>query len=143
MKKFKANYQVYILFLITMLIIGHLFKYELHSNIDLIFYMALVIFEIYALINAMFSYTGVDDKGVIRKTLTSRKFISWDEVDTFSFNVNKGVLLKYSVAVEGDYKQINISNWTKNSKELIKIIIDECKKRDKKVEILVEKIIED
>ncbi|MDD3224333.1 MAG: hypothetical protein PHX70_06475 [Clostridium sp.] len=69
MKKFRANYQVYILCLIAFLGVGYLFKYELHSNIDLILYIALLLFDIYGLINAIFSYTGIDNKGIVSKML--------------------------------------------------------------------------
>ncbi|MDD3224336.1 MAG: hypothetical protein PHX70_06490 [Clostridium sp.] len=47
------------------------------------------------------------------------------------------------IKVVSDCKEIKISNWTKNSKELIKIIVDQCKKRNIRAELIVEKIIED
>ena len=57
--------------------------------------------------------------------------------------VIKDFYLNIQLLQKGNYKKINITNWTKNSKELIKIIVDECKKRDIRVDILVEKIIEE
>jgi hypothetical protein len=89
-----------------------------------------------------FCYTIVDNEGIKQYTLTKKNQISWSKTNFVGLNI-KFVLFKYSVAVCGNGKKINLTNWIKDSKELIKIIVDECKKRDIKIDPMVEKIIED
>ena len=45
------------------------------------------------------------------------------------------------MAKEG--KKTTVMNWYSGHKELLKIVVDECKKRDIKIDPQVEKIIED
>ncbi|MDD3224335.1 MAG: hypothetical protein PHX70_06485 [Clostridium sp.] len=143
MMKFKLSLRAYLFIIIIFICIAISYVYDKHTLFAYIVYSIFFIGLIYSFINVSYYFILVDEKGILSKTLVKRKLISWDEVSEFRFNANKGVLAKYSVTVRGNFKEINISNWTKNSKELIKIIIDECKKRDKKVDILVEKIIEE
>ncbi|MDD3225185.1 MAG: hypothetical protein PHX70_10895 [Clostridium sp.] len=143
MKKFKLSLRAYLFVIVIFICIAISYVYDKHTLFTYIVYSIFFIGLIYSFINVSYYFILVNEKGILSRTLVKRKFISWDEVSEFCFNVNKGVLLKYSVTVRGNFKEITISNWTKDSKELIKIIVDECKKRDKRVDILVEKIIEE
>lgn len=44
--------------------------------------------------------------------------------------------------IVGKDKKTTVINWIKHSDELIKIVVDECKKRNIKVDHMIEKIIE-
>ncbi|MDD3224332.1 MAG: hypothetical protein PHX70_06470 [Clostridium sp.] len=143
MKKYKLGYIPYLLILSSLIVMSILVVIFLGYNFMWYFIcIPIIIIQCISIINMFFlSYISVDKEGISQRTWIFRKFISRDSMiiacDEQYF------MFKYCVSIYGDGKKILIYNWTKNSKELIKIIIDECKTRDKKVEILVEKIIED
>jgi hypothetical protein len=150
LRKFKSGsipYTVAILFFI-------LFSYSMISTIlydknnilGYLIYGFCLIFSIFNLINIVFFIsTSVNDKVIIQKDLFIKKSIYWDDISLIGLVVSnvKFFLFRYSISIYGNGKKINITNWTKDSKELIKIIVAECKKRDIKVEQMIEKIIED
>ncbi|MDD3224334.1 MAG: hypothetical protein PHX70_06480 [Clostridium sp.] len=143
MKKFKFNYQPYIISLFSILIIVCLYIFSNNKKADLVIYIIALLFELFIIINGMCFYIGVSEKGIVSKNLRMNKFISWDKISKVVFNSNHSILTKVSISVIGSDEEITISTWHLHYKELIKIIVDECKKRDKRVDILVEKIIED
>jgi hypothetical protein len=90
-----------------------------------------------------FIYILIDDKGITSKTLKINVFIEWDNIKSINIYDAGTSMYKNCIMIVDTSNSIKISNWTHNSKELIKIVVDECKKRDIKVELMVEKIVED
>jgi hypothetical protein len=107
-----------------------------------VIYVPLMLFQCLNTIEMMFSYIGVDEKGITSKEFRKKKNVDWEKISGVYIN-NNNPLFKYSINVLFNSESISIDSWTKNSKELIKIIVDECKKRNIKVELMVEKIVED
>jgi hypothetical protein len=149
LKKFKLSKITYLFVLLLGVCSGKsllsTFYYDNHNFLSYFIYSFCFICAFYGMINMAYFYIGVDEKGITDKTLTSYKFISWDDICHIGLVVSnvKFFLFKYSISIHGNGKKVNITNWTHNSKELIKIIVAECKKRNIKVELMVEKIIED
>jgi hypothetical protein len=140
-KKFRQGWQLYI-FSGSFLAIVIISSLTDKGTLSTIIYTLCVICACITLIGSFFTYDEVNEEGLLQKYLFFRSEIYWDSIDKVMLN-QKFLLFKYSISIYGNGKKINLTNWTKDSKELIKIIVDECKKRDIKVELMVEKIIED
>ncbi len=142
LKKYKFGYQPYLMVLVTTIISLPILFMGKFSVMWYLLCLPLLILEYLNIINILFfCYTSEDDNGITQKTLFSCKVIPWNYL---SISINESFFMyKYSISIYGNDKKINITSWTKGSKELIKIILDECKKRDIKVDLMVEKIIED
>jgi hypothetical protein len=143
LKKFKSNYQPYLFIICTILILVPVLLWRELGFGRYVICVPLIIFQcLNAIEMIFFIYVGIEDKGITNKTFFSKKFIDWDKIYGVYYN-NATPLYKSSIKIVGDSVTFNVDSWTKDSKELIKIIVDECKKRNIKVELMVEKIIED
>jgi hypothetical protein len=141
-KKFRLGYQSYLLVILTALTAIPVFMSHMIGVVAYVIYVPLMLFQCLNTIEMMFSYIGVDEKGITSKEFRKKKNVDWEKISGVYIN-NNNPLFKYSINVLFNSESISIDSWTKNSKELIKIIVDECKKRNIKVELMVEKIVED
>ena len=149
MKKYRLGYQIYLFALVIFLLLLPISLSPKFEGIWYVFCVPLIILNCIFLINAIFfTYKSIDDRGILLKNLFSNNFIEWGEIsgvyDKREIYTAKSYIIKYlfkyMVSIHGKYKKIMITNWTKDSKELIKIVIDECKKRDIEVDLMVEKM---
>jgi hypothetical protein len=137
------GYQPYLFALVTFLISLPVLFMGDARYVWYIFCIPGFILECIGLIDiAFFTYKSVDDKGILTKTFSVTNFIEWDEVYGVYFDGNNK-FYKFVVVIQGKDKKTTVISWFKDYKELIKIVVDECKKRNIKVELMVEKIIED
>jgi hypothetical protein len=139
MKKFKLGFKSYIFAILSIVILVPTLLWKELGFGRYILCCPLIILQCFNIVNAMFFIrTSVDDKGIGN----IKNFIEWDEIDCVYTN-DGSYIYKHWVTIRSGSKKINVTSWFKDYKELIKIVVDECKKRNIKVELMVEKIIED
>jgi|GEM_PF-2354856 len=144
LKKYRLGYQIYLIGLVPFLAsLPILFFAPLSGKYFMcIFDIPLAIIACISLIDvAFFTYKTVNDKGILTKTFFVTNFIGWDEIYRIDYDINN-ILYKYIVIIEGKDKKTTVSSWYKDDKELLKIVVAECKKRNIRVATMIEKIIE-
>jgi len=143
LKKYRLGYQPYLAIILTFLIVMFIFKLGVFGFVAYILCTPLIILQLFNLIDIrFFIYIGIDGNGIVSKTLKVNNYIEWNNIQgVYSYDAGT-FLYRYSIIITDTSKSIKISNWIKNSKELIKLVVSECKKRDIKIDPKIEKIIE-
>jgi len=145
LKKYRLGYQIYLIGLVPFLASSPIL---LFAPLPLKYFMctfdipAAILVCIGLIDVAFFTYKTVNDKGILTKNFFTTNFIEWDEIYRIDYDVNN-ILVKYNIIIEGNDKKTTVNNWYKDDKELLKIVVAECKKRNIRVAAMIEKIIED
>jgi len=125
MKKYRFTVYVY-LFNALIIILGillYLDKYIGLSHIDII-PIFIVGFSLFNQINIQFfSYTLVCEDCLTQKSLIRKITIHWDEIE-YIVKQPPNILVRTSIGVFGNKKKINITPWTKDYKDLLRIIVE-------------------
>ena len=143
MRKFRYSYKSAFLLIITVLVTAPILFIGKLIVIWYIFAAPVIIIQILCYLNIIFlSNIIVDEQGLTQKSWMFKKNIFWDDISFISNE--KYPFFKYCISIHGNNnsKKILIYDWIKDSDELIKIVVDECKKRNIKVDHMIEKIIE-
>lgn len=143
MKKYKLGYQPYLMTIICFFIFAFVFYTNVLGFFAYIICIPFIILQCVALIDVIFiCCIIIDDNGISVRDLFENRYIEWNSIKLLDKHYGNFIYRNW-VSVLANNKKIQIYSWYKNSKELIKLLVDECKKRDIKIDPMVEKIIED
>jgi hypothetical protein len=121
----KFGFTIYVhLFNVFIIILGALSYFERFlglSHIDII-PIFIVVFAAFNQINILFACSIVYEDSLTQKSLIRKVTIPWNDIRYIKIQPSN-ILVRTSIGIFGSNKKINITSWTKNYKELLRLII--------------------
>lgn len=112
------------------------------SPFDVIFIIC-IFTSIFGVINNLFTYYSIEERGIRLKSIIRCIDLDWKEINCIK-QQPAGKYVSISIGLFGRDKKISITPWTKNYKELLRLIVNVCRENDNiTIDPTIYKIIED
>ncbi|WP_238918006.1 hypothetical protein [Clostridium sp. YIM B02555] len=101
-----------------------------------------ILLSFFGVIANLFTYYSIRETGIRLKSMIRCIDIYW--VDVYKVEEQPaGRFVKFSVGIFAENKKISITPWTKNYKELLKLVVNECEKnKEIRIDPMIYNVIE-